>query len=136
MSTAVPSSERYLSRSVRDQGTGRVDWERVRRTTDADIAAQIAADPDTAPDMSAIPLAEWRRVFRPPVPDVKRIRQQLGLSQAGFAQRFGFSVRTVQQWEQHRAVPDRPARILLTLIERVPDTVAQVLSTSSADGLG
>jgi hypothetical protein len=30
----------------------RVDWERVRRTTDRQIAAQIATDPDTAPDMA------------------------------------------------------------------------------------
>ncbi len=136
MSTAAPSSEQYPSGGGRGHGTGRVDWERIRRTTDADIAAQIAADPDTAPDLGDIPVAEWRRAFRPPVPDVKRIRQQLGLSQAGFAQRFGFSVRTVQQWEQNRAVPDRPARILLTLIERAPDTVAQVLSTGPSERLG
>jgi len=31
---------------------------------------------------------------------VKAIRHKLGLSQAEFAQQFGFSVRAVQQWEQ------------------------------------
>lgn len=60
--------------------------------------------------------------------DVKAIRQKLGLSQAVFARRFGFSVRTVQQWEQGRAIPDRPARILLKVIERAPRTVEQALT--------
>jgi hypothetical protein len=32
--------------------TGRVDWQRVRATTENEIARQIAADPDTAPEMT------------------------------------------------------------------------------------
>ena len=46
--------------------------------------------------------------FNPPIPNVRAIRHKLSLSQAAFARRFRFSVRTVQQWEQGRAVPDRP----------------------------
>ena len=57
----------------------------------------------------------WRRVYNPPRPDVKAIRKRLGLSQAAFANRFGFSVRTVQQWEQGLIVPDRSPRILLNV---------------------
>jgi putative transcriptional regulator len=57
------------------------------------------------------------------------MRQKLGLSQAAFARRFGFSIRTVQQWEQGRAIPDRPARILLKVIERSPRTVEQALAS-------
>jgi DNA-binding transcriptional regulator YiaG len=83
-----------------------VDWKRVRATTDREIATQIASDPDTAPDMAKA--GDMRRVYNPPLPDIKAIRQKLGLSQSAFANRFGFSVRTVQQWEQGRSVPDRP----------------------------
>jgi putative transcriptional regulator len=111
---------------IRKRGGGRVDWKRVRSTTDREIAAQIASDPDTAPDMSR--LKGLRRVYNPPIPDVKAIRNRLGLSQSAFAGRFGFSVRTVQQWEQGRAVPDRPARILLRLIETAPQAVEEALS--------
>ena len=81
----------------------------------------IALDLDTAPDMA--PTRDWRQVLKPQVPDVRAIRRKLGLSQSEFAARFGFSVRTVQEWEQGRAVPDRPARILLRVIEKSPKAV-------------
>jgi len=115
---------RRSAKEIRKRG-GRVDWARVRKTTDREVAAQIAADPDTAPDM--VKVADMRRVYNPPIPDVKAIRRKLGLSQTSFARRFGFSVRTVQQWEQGRAVPDRPARILLRVIETAPYAVERAL---------
>ena len=52
-------------------------------------------------------------------------------AQAAFARQFGFSVRTVQQWEQGRAVPDRPARILLRVIETNPQAVEHALATGT-----
>ena len=122
MSTVVRSAKDISERK------GKVDRDRLRRTTDAEIAGQIASDPDTAHDMAGA--TGWRRVANPPVPDVKAIRGRRGLSQAQFAARFGFSVRTLQQWEQGRAIPDRPARILLKVIESAPEAVERVLSTS------
>jgi putative transcriptional regulator len=107
---------------------GRVDYERLRATTDEDIARQIAEDPDTAPDMGNV--TDWRVVRNPPVPDVRQIREKLGLSQADFADRFGLSFRTVQEWEQGRAVPDRPARVLLKVIEHSPNAVTRALRAS------
>ena len=120
-----------VRRSVKEirKHAGRVDWERVRQTTDREIAAQIATDPDTAPDMAEA--RDLRRVYNPPVPNVKAIRHKLGLSQAAFAHQFGFSVRTVQQWEQGRAVPDRPARILLRVIETDPQAVEHALAAGT-----
>lgn len=108
---------------------GRVDLERVRATTDKDIARWIAEDPDTAPELPA--KIRPRIVYTPPLPDVRRIRRQLGLTQAEFAKRFGLSQRTVEQWEQGRAVPDRPARILLAVIERNPQAVERVVGRVS-----
>ncbi len=104
---------------------GRVDLKQVRATTDKDIARWIAEDPDTAPDLPS--KVRPRVVFTPPLPDVRRIREQLSLTQAEFAKRFGLSQRTVEQWEQGRAIPDRPARILLAVIERDPHAVERVV---------
>lgn len=103
----------------------RADRERIRRTTDEEIDAMITSDADTAPDMSG---RDWRKVLNPRIPEVRMIRRKLRLSQSEFARRFGFSVRTVQEWEQGRAIPDRPARILLRVIERSPKTVERAVA--------
>src|ERR1035438_2228756 len=50
--------------------------------------------------------------------DVKAIRTKLGLSQSQFAGRFGFSTRTLQDWELGRAQPPSAVRAYLTVIDR------------------
>jgi putative transcriptional regulator len=121
-----------VRRSASQIGKARANRERLRASTEREIARQIASDPDV-PEMTAADLRRARRVYNPPLPNVKAIRHKLGLSQAEFAQRFGFSVRTVQQWEQGRAVPDRPARILLRVIETAPQAVERALAVGAAD---
>jgi putative transcriptional regulator len=111
---------------IRKRGGGRVDWARVKSATDQDIGKMIASDAETAPDLARG--RDWRRVLTPRVPDVQAIRRKLGMSQSEFATRFGFSVRTIQEWEQGRALPDRPARILLRVIEKSPTTVARAVA--------
>jgi DNA-binding transcriptional regulator YiaG len=64
-------------------------------------------------------------VYEVPIPDVRAIREHLKLSQAEFAERFHLSPRTIQQWEQHRAMPDMPARVLLKAIQRAPNVIAE-----------
>jgi Helix-turn-helix domain len=59
---------------------------------------------------------------------VKRIRENLNLSQAEFATRFGFELDTVQNWEQGRYTPDPAAQILLGVIEAYPECVDSVLT--------
>ncbi len=115
----MPIVRRSLSEIVKSKP--RADLKRIRRTTDAEIDRMIAANADTAPDMAKD--RDWRRVLSPRVPDVKAIRRKLGLSQAEFAERFGFSTRTIREWEQGRSIPDRPARILLRIIEESPRIV-------------
>jgi putative transcriptional regulator len=69
-----------------------------------------------------------RVVKTPPrLVDVAAIRQRMQLSQRDFAHRFGFSVRAVQDWEQHRRTPEGSARILLKVIETRPEAVEEVL---------
>lgn len=60
--------------------------------------------------------------------DVKAIRERTGLTQAEFAARFGFSPRTLQQWEIGRRMPLGPARVLLTIIAREPKAVRRALA--------
>lgn len=60
--------------------------------------------------------------------DVKRIRSRFGLSQAEFARRFGFNVRTLQDWERGRVKPDAAVRAYLTVIANDPESVQAALS--------
>jgi hypothetical protein len=46
---------------------------------------------------------------------------------------FHMSQRTIQQWEQRRAMPDLPARILLKAIEQAPDVIAEAASAVERD---
>lgn len=67
-------------------------------------------------------------VVRIPVDiDVPAIRKRVGLTQKAFVERFGFDLRSVQNWEQGRRVPTGPARVLLTMIAREPETVRRML---------
>jgi putative transcriptional regulator len=57
------------------------------------------------------------------------LRKRLKLSRQQFANRFGLDVRALQDWEQGRRVPDRSARVLLTVIDREPDAVIRALAS-------
>lgn len=61
---------------------------------------------------------------------VKNLRSKLGMSQAEFAIKFGFSVRTLQKWETGERFPEGPARAYLIVISEIPDQVSQALMTS------
>ncbi len=70
---------------------------------------------------------ETRTVNVPQKMDVSKIRKRLDLSQRKFAESFGFSVRTVQEWESGRRQPERTARILMALIAKEPEFVQRTL---------
>ncbi len=53
-------------------------------------------------------------------------RSSSGLSQADFAAALGVSKRTLENWEQGRAEPTGPAKVLLNLVARYPDTVKRL----------
>jgi putative transcriptional regulator len=96
--------------------------------------AQSAPDEDIdtsdIPETRELPVGAVRgRNFRalPGPVDVKAIRVKSGLSQAEFAKRYGFNVRTLQDWESSGAQPPPPVRAYLTVIDRFPDIVAKAL---------
>ena len=53
-------------------------------------------------------------------------RSSSGLSQADFADALGVSKRTLENWEQGRAEPTGPAKVLLNLVVKYPDTVKRL----------
>ena len=69
-----------------------------------------------------------RIVDDPAAEHILALRKRLKLSRQKFADRFGLDARAVQDWEQGRRVPDRAARVLLTVIDRDPEAVVRVLS--------
>jgi putative transcriptional regulator len=84
-----------LSKTARD-ALAATDWGKIDAMTDSDIARQIAANPDAAPDMA------------PPI-DVRAIRCAAGMTQAQFAAAYEFSIRARRQKAQ-RPRPDSAAR--------------------------
>jgi putative transcriptional regulator len=100
-----------------------IDWKRVKAMSEREIEQNALDDPDSI--MRADEATEPQLV--PPMPDVTVLRRRLKLSQAEFANRFGFSVATVRNWEQGRVMADGPARVLLTVIAKEPQAVIWAL---------
>ncbi len=100
---------------------GKTNWARLRAMTEAEARVAALADEDNQP----LTPAELARLE--PIPDIRAIREGLGLSQRDFATRFHLSLATVRDWEQGRYQPDRAARTLLRLIAREPALVERTL---------
>ncbi|HCC53448.1 MAG TPA: transcriptional regulator [Desulfobulbaceae bacterium] len=67
------------------------------------------------------------RRFELSAPDAKTVRQEIGLSQSEFARLMRVSVKTLQNWEQHRRNPTGPAAALLKVVSMSPETVLKSL---------
>lgn len=109
----MPSFER-LSPAIR-KALEETDWDRIDAMTDADIARQIAGNPDAAPDMA-------------PDIDVRAIRDALGMTAQAFAATFAFNLRTLHEWERGGRRPSGPARTLLRAIKNDPEAVRRALA--------
>ena len=73
------------------------------------------------------------REYEVPGPvDVRAIRARSGLSQSEFARQYGFSVRTLQEWESGGAKPPSAVRAYLTVIDRNPKAVRAALQDKTA----
>ena len=105
------------------------DRARMDATSEYDIQRQIAEDPDTAPDLSGEDPADF--AVRRSYPDLKRLRQRIGMSQTEFAHAYGLSVWTLRQWEQGVADPDGAARSYLKVIDQDPEGTRRALAKAS-----
>jgi len=73
------------------------------------------------------------REYEVPGPvDVRAVRARSGLSQSEFAREYGFSVRTLQEWESGGAKPPSAVRAYLTVIDRNPKAVRAALQDKTA----
>ena len=63
---------------------------------------------------------------------VREVREGLSLTQAQFAQKFGLSLRSLQEWEQARRLPDAAVLTYLHVIERNPKAVQLALRPTAA----
>ncbi len=71
------------------------------------------------------------RTFQMGQVDIKRIREGYNLTQNQFAAMLGISVRTLQNWEQGRRVPEGPARVLLQVAAKHPEAVLDAVLTET-----
>jgi len=101
------------------------DWAAVDALTDEQIEAAVRNDPDAAP----IRFFEQPGFIR--IPNVKKLRERLGLTQEAFAATYRIPVGTLRDWEQGRKLPDAPARAYLTVIARNPQAVAGLLGQAA-----
>ena len=100
----------------------KTDWARLEAMTEEEIEANALADPDNPP-LTPEELARMR-----PVPNPRRIRERLKLTQEQFAQTFEIPLGTLRDWEQGASYPDRSARTLLRVIDQDPDAVINALA--------
>ena len=98
----------------------RVDRAKIAATTQEDIRRHQVEDGED-PDA---PLPPFR-----PVPDVRAIRAQLGMTQEVFARAIGVPVATVRNWEQSRTSMDPAVLSLLRVVEREPDAALRALAS-------
>ncbi len=104
----------------------RVHEKRVKRSR---VARDIVAGLKEAAAFARGEIALSTRLVNIPDPvDTRAIRSKLRLSQSEFASQYGFSLRTLQEWEQGRAQPDNAVRAYLTVIERKHKAVIEALS--------
>ena len=101
-----------------------------RVRTEAEIEAEAEEDGDAWTDEDfATAIASYGP---PKAEEVRALRARLGLSQANFALRFGFSIDILQQYEQGRRTPSGPASTLLRVIAADPEAVMRAIDPRRA----
>jgi DNA-binding transcriptional regulator YiaG len=63
---------------------------------------------------------------------IRVVRENLGLSQTEFARKFGLRLRSLQEWEQARRLPDLAVLTYLKVIEHDPRAVERALKSTAA----
>jgi len=76
------------------------------------------------------------RTFTIAESEVKKIRNQYGLSQNKFAVLMGISTATLRNWEQGRRKPEGPARVLLQVAAKHPDALLDLASNKKVKKRG
>jgi len=112
---------------MKRKARGKTNWAKVKSLTEKQIISAAKSDPDAKP-LTRTQLKKFKRVHSPKEIDVKAIREKLHVSQKEFASYFAVSVRTIQEWEQHRRIPTTIARNFLKVIDKAPKAVLKALA--------
>lgn len=92
----------------------KIDWAKFDATSEADIARHARADNASAKrDAGA---------------NLRRMRENAGLSQAAFAAAIRVPVDTLRNWEQGRRAPHGPALALLRVLAAAPKAAFKALA--------
>ena len=105
------------------------DWSVVEAFTEEQLHANALSDPDSQP----IPPGtdeELAKIGLHRIPNVKKLRERLGLTQEAFSATYRIPLGTLRDWEQGRKDPDAAARAYLTVIGRNPFAVTEALHPS------
>ena len=101
----------------------KTDWRAFDAMSEEARHRAALADPDCPPAAKSR-LARARRI-----PSVRALRQKLNMTQQEFATRFHLPLGTVRDWEQGAHRPDKAAQVLLAVIAKDPDAVADALES-------
>lgn len=104
---------RTLAQAVSE---ARVDWERVRATTDEEIDRHARED-GTDTDLPGLPS-----------PSPATLRRRMGLTQTAMADLIGVPVATWRNWEQGRVMLEPAVRTLLRVLWREPEAVKRAMA--------
>jgi putative transcriptional regulator len=97
---------------------------------DEDFQGILASLQETLDFVKTGKKSKGMKIHIPREYDTKIIRKNLGMSQSQFAKTFGFNLRTLQEWEQGRRVPDQSAKVLLRVIDKEPQAVINALAVA------
>ena len=114
-----------LLQSVRDLKAGR--WGRkttIETMPGGSVRRRVELPDGTVTKDEVLTGARWALVSA---------RAHSGLSQADFAKALGVSKRTIENWEQGKAEPTGPAKVLLNLVANYPDTVQRLAKMRPQD---
>jgi putative transcriptional regulator len=95
-------------------------------TTDKALFADLIQSLKEASSIAKGAVPASRRFEVTPT-DIKAVRDRIGLSQSEFARLMRVSVRTLQNWEQHRRHPTGSAAALLDIVADAADVALKSL---------
>jgi putative transcriptional regulator len=106
---------------------GKTDWAYLDALTEEEIHLNALADPDNPPRNAAELAKIWR------IPNPKKLRLSMGLTQEEFARRFHIALGTLRDWEQGVRRPDSAGRAYLRVVEKNPEAVVEALNAGAPD---
>jgi putative transcriptional regulator len=105
------------------------DWARFDAITDEEAYQNALDDPDNPP-LTPEQLAMMRSI-----PNPRKLRLVMKLTQKEFARQFEISLGTLRDWEERVRHLDRTAISYLRVIEKEPDAVRRALGTDALQSL-